>query len=137
VAAPLYLDTSAVLRAVLESGTTPEIEARLRAAPALLTSRLALVESARALSRLRATGGATEVQIADASRSLDAIWSRCDIWEVDRAVCDLAQSVAPASSLRTLDALHLATFQLARTRIDGLEMLSADDRLRIAAGLDA
>jgi len=46
---PLYVETSAVLRAVLESGTTPELEARLAAAPFLLTSRLSLVESARVL----------------------------------------------------------------------------------------
>lgn len=135
MAASLYLDTSAVLCAVLESGTTPEIETRLRVAPALLTSRLSLVESARALARLRATSAATEVQLADASRSLDEIWSRCEIWELDRTVCDLAQAIVPGTSLRTLDALHLATFQIARSRIEGLELLTADERLRAAAGL--
>ena len=46
---PLYLDTSVALRATLERGTTPEIEARIAAAPLLVTSRLSLVESARAL----------------------------------------------------------------------------------------
>lgn len=135
MAAPVYLDTSAVLRAVLESGTTPEIEARLRAAPALLTSRLSLVESARALARLRAQGAASEAQLADADRELQIIWSRCDVWELDRKVCDLAQAIAPATSLRTLDALHLATFQIARTRLEGLELLTADERLRVAAGV--
>lgn len=135
MAAPVYLDTSAVLRAVLESGTTPEIEARLRAAPALVTSRLALVECGRAVARLRALGAATEAQLADASRSLEAIWSRCDVWELDRGVCDLAQAIAPATSLRTLDALHLATFQIARGKLEGLELLTVDERLRTAAGL--
>jgi predicted nucleic acid-binding protein len=52
----LYLDASAVLRAILENGTSPEIEARIAAAPALVTSRLSLVESARALHRLRQLG---------------------------------------------------------------------------------
>jgi len=134
VGAPLYLDTSAVLRAVLESGTTPEIETRIGAAPALLTSRLALVESARAVARLRATGAATETQLADVGRALDAIWARCDVWEVDHAVCDLAAAAAPATSLRTLDALHLATYTLARRQLGGLELLTTDDRLRAAAG---
>jgi hypothetical protein len=45
----LSLDTSAVLRAILENGITPEIEARIATAPALVTSRLSLVESSRAL----------------------------------------------------------------------------------------
>ncbi len=132
--APLYVDTSAILRAVLESGTSPEIESRIQAAPVLVTSRLALVESSRALARLRALGSATEAQLADASRALDGFWTRCELWELDRPVCDLARVVAPATNLRTLDALHLATFQLARQRLAGLELLTADDRLRAAAG---
>ena len=42
--------------------------------------------------------------------------------------------VAPDRALRTLDALHLATFLLARRRIEGLELLTADERLEDAAG---
>ena len=132
---PLYVDTSAVLRIVLESGTSPAVEARIQSAPVLVTSRLALVESSRALVRLRALGIASEAQLADASRALDDIWARCELWEMDRSVCDLARVVAPGTSLRTLDALHLATFQLARQRLDGLELLTVDDRLRAAAGV--
>jgi predicted nucleic acid-binding protein len=129
----LYLDTSAVLRAVLESGTTPEVEARIRAAPLLITSRLALVESARALGRVRAMGGVAEERLADAERDIEAVWARCEIWELTRAVCDLARTVAPHRPLRALDALHLATFLLARRRIEGLELLSVDARLADAA----
>jgi len=133
--APIYLDTSAVLRAVLESGTTPELEVRIRDAPVLLTSRLSLVESSRALARLRALGATSEPQLADAARAIDAVWSRCDVWEVDRAVCDLARAVAPGTMLRALDALHLATFLLARQRVDALELLTVDDRLRNAVAV--
>jgi predicted nucleic acid-binding protein len=132
---PLYLDTSAVLRAVLETGTTPEVEARIREAPVVITSRLALVEASRAMARLRALGTVSEVQIADATRSIESIWSRCDIWELDRFVCDLARVVAPGSMLRTLDALHLATYHLARQRIEALELLTFDARLRDAAAV--
>jgi len=135
MSAPLYLDTSAVLRVVLETGTTPQLERRLRDAEALVTSRLSLVESARALIRLRALGTLDEPQIAYADRSLDAVWRRCEIWEIDRAVCELAQAIAPATALRSLDALHLATFHLARRQLDGLELLTVDERLRAAAGL--
>lgn len=134
---PLYIDTSAVLRAALESGTSPEVEGKIRDAPALVTSRLAFVESARALSRLRALGASTEPQIADAARAIDAVWARCDVWEVTRDVCALAQSLAPVSILRALDALHLATFSLARRRIEGLELLTTDERLRAASALSA
>jgi len=126
----LYLDTSAVLRAVLESGTTPEIEKRIGEAGTLITSRLALVEAGRAFHRIRARGGVSEEQLADAGRELEA---RCDIWELTPRVCEMAGQVAPGRSLRTLDALHLATYLLARRRIAGLSLLTADQRLLEAA----
>jgi len=131
--AALYLDTSVALRATLERGTTPEIEQRIGAAPVLVTSRLALVESARALLRVRLQGGVPESRLADARRELDALWSRCELWELSPAVCDLAALLAPDKMLRTLDALHLATFLLARARIEGLELLTADKRLEDVA----
>lgn len=49
-------------------------------------------------------------------------------------VLETALEVAPARPLRTLDALHLATYLLARRRIAGLELLAADQRLAEAAG---
>jgi predicted nucleic acid-binding protein len=130
----LYLDTSAVLRAVLESGLSPDIEARIAGAPALVTSRLALVESARALLRLRLQGRVAELALADAERDIEDLWRRCEIFELSAAVCDLARRVAPGHALRALDALHLATFLLARHRIPTLELLTADERMLAAAG---
>jgi len=133
VSSPVYLDTSAVLRAVLETGTTPDLETRIRAAPVLVTSRLALVESARVLVRLRTTERVSEQRLADAEREIDAVWARCEIWELTRTVCDLARHVAPTKPLRSLDALHLATFVLARRKLEGLELVSVDSRLTDAA----
>lgn len=129
----LYLDTSAVLRALLETGTTLEIEDRIRKARVLVTSRLAQVESARALLRLRQRSRVPEEALADAEREVDTLWSRCDVWELTQSVCDTARHVAPRKPLRTLDALHLATFVLARRKIEGLELLTADERLDDAA----
>ena len=133
-ASALYLDTSAVLRAVLERGTTPAIEKRIGAAGTLITSRLSLVEAGRAFLRLRADALATEEQLADAGRDLDALWARCEIWELTPLVCELAGQVSPTKPLRTLDALHLATYLLARRRVAGLQLLTADERLAEAAG---
>lgn len=132
VAACLYLDTSAVLRAILESGTSPELEAEIAAAPVLVTSRLSLVESSRALQRLRLLGQVSEAKLADAQRELNAVWARCELWELSPAVCEMARQVAPTKPLRTLDALHLATFVLARQKIEGLELITVDDRLQAA-----
>ena len=132
-AALLYLDTSAVLRATLETGTSPQLENRIRSARVLISSRLSLVESCRALLRLRALGAASEERLADAERDVAAIWSRCELWEITRSVCETACAVAVAKPLRALDAIHLATFVLARRQLEGLELLTADERLLEAA----
>lgn len=119
-----------VLRATLESGTQPELERRIRSARFLVSSRLSLVESCRALARLQALGVAPEGQLADAERDIAAIWARCELWEITRRVCEMACDVARGRLLRTLDAIHLATFVLARRELAGLELLTLDDRLR-------
>ena len=129
-----YVDTSAVLRPVLERGLDTETERALSSASILFTSRLTLVESARVLARLRVERKATEVQLADANRQLEAFWSRCHIYEVTSAVCELAGRVAPHLTLRALDALHLATWVLVRQRFDEVTLITADRRLREAAG---
>ncbi|HSL81944.1 MAG TPA: type II toxin-antitoxin system VapC family toxin [Thermoanaerobaculia bacterium] len=129
----LYLDSSAILRPVLEAGLSPDVEARLAEAEVLVTSRLSLVETARAFLRVRRLDERPESLIADAQRSVRSLWRRCEIWEVSRQVCELAEAVAPGTLLRSLDALHLATYSLARREIEGLELLTADSRLRDAA----
>jgi len=129
----LYLDTSAVLRAVLETGTTPDLEERIRLAELLITSRLSQVEAARAFLRLRLGGAASEAHLSDAEREVAAVWVRCEVWELTPVVCELACQVAPRRPLRALDALHLATFLVARRRIAGLELLTVDEHLREAA----
>lgn len=132
-AGALYIETSAVLRAVLESGMSPEVEARLAGARRLVTSRLSVVEASRALLRLRREGVVAEAALADAARELDRLWSRCDVWEITAGICDLAASAAPARLLRTLDAIHLATYLTARRRLGDVTLLTADRRLEEAA----
>ncbi len=133
MAGALYLDTSAILRATLEAGTSRETERRIEAADDLITSRLSLVESARAILRVRRNADLAEGRLSDVERQIERILHRCDFWELTAEVCEMASRVAPQKDLRTLDALHLATFVLARRRIEGLELLTADLRLRDAA----
>src|SRR5262249_62259643 len=85
------------------------------------------------LAGVRNASGVAEQRLAEAEGEVEAIWARCEVWELTRAVCELARTVAPSKPLRTLDALHLATFVLARRRIDGLELLTVEERLREAA----
>lgn len=129
----VYLDSSAALRAVLEAGTSPDLEGSIREAESLMTSRLAVVESARAFHRLRSQGRVAETSLADAERAVASLWAHCEIVELSPVVCELAERVAPGKPLRTLDALHLATFVLARRGFERLELLTADERLRAAS----
>ncbi|HEX2167665.1 MAG TPA: type II toxin-antitoxin system VapC family toxin [Longimicrobiales bacterium] len=128
----LYVDTSALLRGVLEHGLSPDVERRLGAARYLITSRLSLIESARALHRLRAQG-TPEATLADIARELDSLWARCTFWELTRDVCELAAQTAPLHPLRTLDALHLATWLIARRRLGDVALLTTDQRLEQAS----
>jgi hypothetical protein len=47
-----------------------------------------------------------------------------------RRVSEMACEVARGRVLRALDAIHLGTFVLARRELEGLELLTVDERLR-------
>lgn len=128
-----YLDSSAILRPMLEQGLSPDVEKRINGAEVLITSRLSLVETARAFLRVRLLDERPESAIADAEREVVKLWRRCEIRELTREICERAELVAPRSILRSLDALHLATFAVARREIEGIEFLTAHRRLREAA----
>jgi hypothetical protein len=78
---------------MLEMGTSPEVEHRIRSAPVLVSSRLSLVESCRAFLRLRTLGGVPEERLVDAERDVGTIWSRCELWEISRTICETACAV--------------------------------------------
>jgi hypothetical protein len=59
--------------------------------------------------------------------------TRTTFWELAPLVCDLAALIAPDTPLRTLDALHLDTYFLARRKVEGLDNLTADIRLEETA----
>jgi predicted nucleic acid-binding protein len=128
----LYLDSSMVLRAVLERGVAPAIGLRVAEAGHLVTSRLSLVETARAFGRLRQDGVA-ESLLADAAHEADELWSRCAVWELTAEICELAAVLAARHPHRTVDALHLATFLTARRKLGDVALLTADPRLEAAA----
>lgn len=91
-----------MLRGVLETGTTPDLEGWIPGAAALVTSRLSLVEASRALLRLRPTARVPEEGLGDAGRAIDILWTRCEIWELTPAVCALAGQVARIEAARAV-----------------------------------
>ena len=103
--------------------------AQIHGALRVTASRLARVEAERALLRLRLEAPGTERAVAGLARTLDDLWDRIDCLEITEEICALAGRIAPASRLRTLDAIHLATFHQLRRTDPGMRMLTFDERL--------
>ena len=117
---------------MLHQDGAAEVAERISRASRVLASRLVRVEAERALLRMI-------LDHPDQSRNLPAfqvrladIGSQMDFLEITREVCDLAGRIAPASRLRSLDAIHLATFEILRRLDPSAEILTYDDRLRAA-----
>jgi predicted nucleic acid-binding protein len=125
----IYLESSALLRVILgEEGALAAAD-RIGKADRVVASRLVQIEAERSLIRIGLDRPHLERMIPVLQRNLGAMWSRVHFFDITQEVCDLAGRVAPASRLRTLDAIHLATFRIARKVDPALEMLTFDERL--------
>ena len=119
----IYLDTSAFVKLIQGERETPALQGFLTEHPGtpLVSSALLVVETRRAILR-QAPG-----QLARA----DLLLTRIDQVDITRAVLEAASRL-PDPSLRSLDAIHLATaLQLGRD----LEALVTYDS-RLAAGAE-
>ena len=63
-------------------------------------------------------------------RELKRLWPKIDFIEVSRDICDLAGRLAPRSRLRSLDAIHLATYFRAKELDPAMEILTFDERIK-------
>jgi predicted nucleic acid-binding protein len=129
---PLYLESSALLRLVLNQDGAAEVAQRISRASRVLASRLVRVEAERALLRMILDRPDQSQNLPAFQVRLAEICSQMDLLEITREVCDLAGRIAPASRLRSLEAIHLATFEILRRLDPSAEILTYDDRLRAA-----
>lgn len=115
-----YVDSSALVKLIVEEAESAALERHLARRPALATSRIASVEVTRACAiASRDTG---------ARRAAEELVASCTLVEVSEELLDAAASLASAS-VRTLDAIHLAS----ALRIRAGEMVTYDRRLAAAA----
>ena len=126
----LFLDTSAVLRAVFNEPGADAVVNRLKSAPRLQASRLVRLEAERAVHRLVQRQPHAESIRPHLDHALRELWPLVDMWDITDDICELAGRIAPQSHLRSLDAIHLATWQRARALHADIEFLTFDDRLR-------
>lgn len=117
----LYLDASALVKLVITERESAALRIFLAGDPVLISSRIGAVELRRVAAR-------QDEQPAEPQ--VDAILANMLIIEVDEGVAESAGAVHP-TSLRTLDAIHLASALTLAPELDAL--ITYDARLADAA----
>ena len=125
----VYLETSALLRMIFAEKEAPLVEKKIRTASRVVTSRLTRLETERAIIRLAFDKPDTIKVIPLMERELGMLWPKIDFIEITKEICELAARIAPKSRLRTLDAIHLATFLYLKKFDPKIEILTYDERL--------
>jgi predicted nucleic acid-binding protein len=126
----VFLESSALLRFVFSQPGAAEVDARLDVADRVIGSRLLRIECERAVLRHVAERPGSTRRLPELNRALREVWPLVDFWDISEDICELAGRIAPQTHLRSLDAIHLATWQRAREHYPHLEFLTFDDRLR-------
>lgn len=128
VASPRYVESSAVVAALLERDAAAR--KALRLGGRRVTSALTFAEAARAIVRARVTGRITPAEERAAIRGLRLFERRCDIVAVTDAVLARAGRPFPVEPIRTLDAVHLATAEVLGEPPQLLTIVTRDIRIQ-------
>lgn len=131
----VFLETSALLRMLFGEEGGRETQRAISSSQLVAASRLLRVESERAVIRFGLDHPDEQGVLPALHRQLLDFWPVVHFFEISRDICDLAGRVAPSSRLRTLDAIHLATFLKVRELDPAASLLSFDRR--ILESLDA
>jgi predicted nucleic acid-binding protein len=129
----VYAESSAVLAWLLDEDSAAEVRRLLGAQDYIVASDLTLIECDRVLIRAAVLGELTEADGADRRRHLTEASAHWQILRTSPEIVDRARRPFPGEPIRTLDAIHLASALVARAAVDGLKLLSLDDRVRRAA----
>lgn len=95
----------------------------------VVASRLLKVEEERAVLQLEQLRTELGNFLPDIKREMGNSFSRIDFIEISKEVCEITESLAPTSLLRSLDAIHLASFYRLRRVTPHIEMLTFDERI--------
>ena len=118
---PAYLDASALVKLAIRERETPALERDVLGRSGLLTSRLGATELRRACARTQRTPLLQQV---------DDVIAAVFLIDVTPSILEAAGRLGP-ETLRTLDAIHLAT--LLSIGNSNIELITYDDRLASAA----
>jgi uncharacterized protein len=119
-----YLDASVILRRVLQQ---PGLTLELGPNDDAISSSLAQVECFRALDRLRLLGAIDEMAQVRTRTLVYQAFESCDVIEPGPAVLERAAMPFP-TSLKTLDAIHVATALVYREATGNPVRMATHDR---------
>jgi predicted nucleic acid-binding protein len=128
-----YFDTSAIAKRYVEEAGSGQVR-KLLSHNRLLSSAITPLELLSAISRRRTQGSLRPKAAETIIKSIQtdrAYWQLADVTE---STLTLAERIVQTSRLRALDAIHVASAQLART-VSGspLPFVTADSEQRVAA----
>lgn len=130
----LYGDSSALFKLYVMEPRTDDVQRMVRDASTIATSSIARVEILSALGRLRREKRLSPSSFMRARRRFEEDWPQFVAVAPDPGLLHLAADLALKHGLKSLDGIHLASFQQVLERTDDeLEFLSFDDRLTRAA----
>lgn len=126
----VYLESSAALRVILGGAEADEIDRMTRNASLVVTSGLTLAEIARVMTRLRVLDPVTAAAAASRESALVTLSETWVVKAVDDVLLARCGRAFPREPVRTLDAVHLATIELASSVLSPLVVVSTDSRVR-------
>ncbi len=128
-----YVDTSVLVKRYVREDESPRVRALLRR-HRVLSSALLPVEALAAIRRRRSAGDLSERDFTGILADLQRDRQRWKLVEVTSQVLGRAEQLLHAESVRTLDALHIASaLELERALGEKLPFLTSDTRQRVAA----
>jgi uncharacterized protein with PIN domain len=129
----LYAESSAILAWLLDESSAAAVRQLLGAAEIIVSSDLTLLECDRVLSRAVVRKELMEAEAADRRAHLTSAAAHWQILRIAPEIVDRARRWYPGEPIRTLDAIHLASLLVGRSVVQGLALLSLDDRVRQSA----
>jgi predicted nucleic acid-binding protein len=123
----MYVETSALLRTVLEGDETLR---PLVLGAGRYTSALTFAEAARAILRATRDGRLDARGAREARKRVAEFGRACAIVTVDDVVLERAGQELPVEPVRTLDAIHVATILALNAAAIEIDVLSTDGRVR-------
>lgn len=124
-----YVDTSTLMKLLMEEAGSAEAETIWRRAEVLSSAKIGYVEACAALAAARRARRLTAAQHRRAVDDLGLLWNQLSIMEITDEVVERAANLTDECALRGYDAVHLA----AAIEVGATVFTSADRQLCDAA----